>query len=443
MLAGCQGTKHFTKMAAKQEAAGLVTEAANSYYIAVQKKRSNVDAQIGLKKNGQLVLNTMLNEFAKQKNFGTNKEAVYAFHAARDYKERVAGVGVTLQLADFYESDYQFCKNAYLTQMYDEGTTLLEEQKYKEAEIRFDEIRKLDANFKDSQELGNIAYLEPLYSEGKKSLEMGMYRQGYENFEKVIAKKIDYKNAVALRKECLDKGIYTIALLNFENASGTQGLDAKVSAYTLDALTDIKDPFLRVVDRENMEAIIHEQQLQLSGAIDQNTAVQVGELVGAQALLTGTVLSYNEKKGTLRSKQREGYTSYQEKTLNKTDGKYYMQTRYKPTTYTEYYNSNSCSVSFQYKLINLKTGEILKTEIIQKELNDEVIYGKYEGDYNNLFPAGQAGPNLNFSDKKALAGMMQSRQEVKSSAELSNSLFGTISNQMSGSISQVVKEIVK
>jgi hypothetical protein len=430
-------------MAVKQEAAGMVNEAASSYYIAVQKKRSNVEAQIGLKKNGQLVLNNMLNEFAKQKNFGTSKEAVYAYHAARDYKERVAGVGVTLQLADFYEADYQASKNAYLTQLYDEGTTLLEEMKYTDAELKFEEIKKLDSNFKDAQALGNIAYLEPRYAEGKKSMELGFYRQAYDNFEMVIAKKVDYKDAVALRKECLDKGTYTIALLNFENASGTAGLDSKVSAYTLSALTGIKDPFLRVVDRENMEAIIREQQLQLSGAIDQNTAVQVGELVGAQALLTGTVLSYNETKGTLRSKQREGYTSYQEKTLNKTDGKYYMQTRYKPATYTEYFNSNSCSVSFQYKLINLKTGEILKTEIIQKELNDEIIYGKYDGDYNNLFPAGNNGPNLNFSDKKALVGMMQGRQELRTSADLSNNLFGTVSSQMSGSISQVVKELVK
>jgi hypothetical protein len=169
----------------------------------------------------------------------------------------------------------------------------------------------------------------------------------------------------------------------------------------------------------------------------------VGELVGAQALLTGTVLSFSEKKGTLRSKQRDGYTSYQERVLNKTDGKYYMQTRYKACTYTEYYNSNSCSVSFQFKLINLKTGEILKTEIIQKDVSDEVLYGKYEGDANTLFPAGQGGPNLNSADKHALMGLMAGRQDLKNPAELSKNLFSTVSNQMSNSIGSLVKELVK
>ena len=33
-----------------------------------------------------------------------------------------------------------------------------------------------------------------------------------------------------------------------------------------------------------------------------------------------------------------------EKVLNKTDGLYYMQTRYKPATYTEYYNSRTRDV---------------------------------------------------------------------------------------------------
>ena len=430
-------------MATKQEKAGLMNEAAGNYYTALQKKQSNIDAQIGMKTTGQLMLNTMLSDFAKQKSFGTSKDAVYAFHKARDYRDKIQAIGVTLLLADFYESDYQAEKNVYLTQLYDEGTTLLEDQKFQDAELKFSEIRKLDPNFKDASELGNIAYLEPLYVEGKKEMMLGFYRGAYENFEKVIARKADYKDASSLKKQCIDKGIYTIALMNFENASGTPGLDAKVSAYALTALTNVKDPFMRVVDRGQMESIIREQQLQLSGVIDQNTAVKVGELIGAQALLSGTVLSYSENKGTLRTKQRDGYASYKERVLNKTDGKYYVQTMYKPTKFTEYFNSNSCTVSFQYKLVNLSTGEIIKTEIIQKELNDEVLYGKFDGDVNTLFPAGQVGPNLNGQDKRALMGLMAGRQDLQSPTQLSNTLFSTVSTQLSGSISNVVKELVK
>jgi len=440
---GCQTSKRYTKLAVKQEAAGLLTEAADNYYNALTKNRNNVDAQIGMKKSGQLVLNSLLNDFAKQKNFGSEKDAVYTYYVARDYKDKVQRVGVNLLIADYYESDYQSSKNAYLMKLYEEGTSLLEEQKYAEAEKRFDEICKLDADYRDTKELGEMAYLQPLYAEGKKFMESAYYRQAYDNFEKIIVRNPTFRDAKILRDECLEKGIYTIAILNFDNATTAIGVDAKMSAYALSALSSIKDPFLRVVDRSSMEAVLAEQKLQLSGVIDENTAVSVGQIVGAQALLTGTVLSYNENQGTLRTKNREAYTAYQEKYLNKEDGKYYYQTRYKPTSYTEYYNANSASISIQYKLTNLKTGEIIKTEIVTKEVSDEVLYGKYTGEIANLFPAAQNGPSLNRSDKTALNGLFQARQVLKTTAEISTGIYTNVSNQMSSSITKAVTTLIK
>lgn len=442
-IAGCHGSKYYTKVGAKQEAAGLTSEAAQSYYTALIKNRGNVDAQIGMKKNGQLYLNSLLNDFAKFKNFGSNKDAVYAYQKAVDYKNKIQNSGVSLMIADFYEADYASCKNAYLTQLYDEGTSLLEEQKYNEAEKKFGEIKKLDPSYKDAQELGDIAYLEPLYNKGKSEMEVMHYRAAYDAFGKVIQKRTGYKDTESLRKKCLELGTLTIAILPFENATTTTGLDARAAAYTLEALTKIKDPFLRVVDREHTEAILQEQKLQLSGIVDQNTAVAVGELVGAQLLLTGTVLNYSEKKGTMRSKQRDAYVEYKEKVLNQADGKYYLQSRYKPTTYTEYYNTNTSSLSFQYKLISLKTGEIIKTEIINKEVTDEVLFGRFEGDYNSLFPAAQGGVNLNGQDKRALNALMQGRQELKTVSELSNEAFVNISNKMQNEIAAVLQNLVQ
>jgi tetratricopeptide (TPR) repeat protein len=443
LFASCHSSKHFYKVAAKQEAGGLVNEAAESYFTSLQRKRTNVDAQIGMKRTGQLVLNNLLNDFSKYKNFGDQKSAVYAYRQANNYKERIQSVGVSLLLSDIYERDYQESKGTYLKGLYDEGNLLLEEKKFAEAEQKFNEIKQFDPSYKDTGNLGDIAYLEPLYQQGKLAMTMEHYREAFDAFEKVIAKKSSYKDASILRKECIEKGRFTIALVDFKNTSGTPGMETKVAAYTLKALTSSNDPFLHVVDRDNLQNIINEQHLQMTGIIDENTAVTVGELIGAKAILTGTVLGYSEKKGTLRSKQREGYTTYQERVLNRTDGKYYMQTLYKPCTFTEYYNSNSCTVSFQFKLTNIKTGEIIATEIIERTLNDEVIYGRFDGDVNTLWPAGQGGPNMNQNDRKALMAMMNARQELKSSGDLANSLFGQVSDQMKTAIDIAVKEIVK
>ena len=442
-MPSCHNSKHFYKVGTKQENGGLLNEAAESYFYSLQRSRNNVDAQIAMKRSGQLVLNNALNEFVKQKNFGDYKSAVYAFQKATEYRNRIQSVGISLLIADFYEQDYQASMGIYLKKLYDDGNSLLLEKRFAEAEQKFAEIKRLDPNYKDAGSLGDVAFLEPLYQQGQAAMQLGHYREAYDLFGKVCARKSTYKDATALQRESLSQGRFTIALVDFVNASGAVGMDKKIAAYTLDALTSSEDPFIHVVDRENLQNIINEQHLQMTGIMDENTAVAVGQLVGAKAILTGTVLNYTEKKGTLRSKQRDGYTTYQERVLNRTDGKYYMQTLYRPCSFTEYYNHNSCSVSFQYKLTNIKTGEIIATEIIEKSFNDEVIYGRFEGDVNALWPAGQGGPNMNQNDRKALLAMMSARQELKASGELSNALFGQLALQITSAIDKAVKENVK
>lgn len=442
ILHGCANSKHFTKLGAKQEAAGLMNEASNSYYVALQKKRTNVDAQIGMKKTGQLVLNSMLGEFARAKNFGSKKEAVYSFHAARDYRDKIRGVGVELQLADFYLTDYEHAKNAYLLELYDQGTSLLEEQKFPDAEVKFNEIRKLDPNYKDAAELGDVAYLEPLYSEGKLHFNDKQYRAAYEHFEKVIARKASYRDARTMRDQCIEKGRFTIAMMPFSNATNAQGLDSKVAAYMLDAMIGIKDPFLLVVDREHMQSIINEQQLQMSGIVDDATAVQVGQIAGAQAILTGTVLGYTNQTGNLRSTNRDGYESYQVKRVNSETGNVFYETKYKPVKYTEYYNTSTVSISFQYKLVSLQTGEIIKTDIIERTSKDEVLYARYDGNANDLYPANQTGVNLSRQDRQSLITMLNGRQQLRNTTELSNELFNAISSTVSSSIGTEMLRLV-
>ena len=100
-------------------------------------------------------------------------------------------------------------------------------------------------------------------------------------------------------------------------------------------------------------------------------------------------------------------------------------------------------MSFQYKLISLKTGEIIQTEIIQKIIDDEVLYGKYDGEVNNLYPAHTNGPNLNGNDKRALNSLMNGNQQMRNFSELSNDLFGQVTSKMKSEVARVVKEQVK
>jgi tetratricopeptide (TPR) repeat protein len=442
-LVACKGSGYYTKLGKKQEEGGLLKEASASYYTAVQKKRDNIDAQLGLKRAGQHVLNGMLLEFAHQKSFGTSKAAVESFEKATQFKSRIQGVGVNLDIPEMYVQDFNSSKDNYLHELYSSGSSLLEEGKFDDAKLKFDEIKRLQPDFKDAKDLGNIAYMEPLYQKGLGAMELAHYREAYDNFLKVVNTKSAYKDSKELLDECLLKGRYSIAMIAFQSTTGSMEPAANVSAYALSGLLAIKDPFLKIVDRSSMDDILKEQKLQLSGSIDASTAVQVGEITGAQALLTGNVLSHSNSQGNLRSLQKNGFAAYQEK-LKQPDGKFTYQTRYRPVLYTEYYQENASGIGFQYKLIDLHSGQIITTDVIRLNLKDEVLYVKYDGDPRDLYPAGvNGGPNLSVADKRALLGLCSAGQEIKSTQQLSREMFESVGNQVANAVAAKMKEIVK
>lgn len=441
--ASCATSKSFSKKGKKLEEAGLLEEAANMYLTSLQKNRGNIDAKIGMKSTGQVVLNKRLQEFVQKKEFGNKKEAIQAYQLAEKYKQRVAALGVELAIAEFYQNDFEAFKLIYMEELYSEGLALMDEQKFKEAEVLFREINALDPSFQDAGSLADIAYVEPIYKKGVESFDAGQYRAAYNDFTTIIKRTGTYKNAVELQKEALENGLFTIAMIPFENSTSLKGLDSKVSAYALEALTGVNDPFLKVVDRNNLAMIIEEQQLGLSGVINEQTAVSVGELIGAQAFITGTVLNYNKVDGQPSRSDREGYRQYQVKRLNKEDNKYYYETKYDKTTYREFYDFNKVVISFQYKLVSLKTGEILQSRIIEKEQISEMRWTEYDGEVQSLFPSTGSGPNTNNRAKNALMQMMNAPRTPVSHEELTNAAFQAVSSDMKNDISKLMLQIVK
>jgi curli biogenesis system outer membrane secretion channel CsgG len=441
LFSSCKGPKYYTKLGTKQEAEGLSSEAANSYYNALSKKSNYIPAQAGLKRTGQLVLNQKLAEFGRKKSMATSREAVYSYLEATDYKDRIKKVGVELEVGQMYADDFEESKKDYIHELYEKGTSHLEKEEYKEAESKFKEIEKFDPNFKDAKELQDIAYLEPLYKDGKLMFEAGKYRTAYESLEKVINRKSTYKDARELRQKSLDKGTITIALLPFSNGTKTSGIESNMSAYTLSALAEIKDPFLKVVDRENMMAIMQEQKLQLSGFVDENTAVEVGKLVGAQYILTGTILKFDEKKGNVNNENRTAYLSYLEKQVS--NGQEITVTKYKPISYYDHYGKSSSSIDFQLKVVSLKTGELLKTKMINKRIEDEVHYAKADVPKDNLFPGSDGRVETANDRVQSFRSLFNARRELKSTSDLSSDAYNQISKEIASDVKSLMLELVK
>ena len=84
------------------------------------------------------------------------------------------------------------------------------------------------------------------------------------------------------------QNVKSIAIFDFVNKN--VGKDIDDAAWWIPNLIQseiIKSDLITVVERANIENVIKEQQLQMSGLIDTRTAIELGKAVGAQKILVG------------------------------------------------------------------------------------------------------------------------------------------------------------
>ncbi len=440
-LTGCNGSRGLAKKANQLQEAGFYTDAAEFYYNSLLKNRNNVDARIGLAATAQRVLNDKLSEFSRAKAVDDHKKAVYTYLNAVAYREKVERLGIKLSAPDYITDDYNDVKSVYVKSLYNSGNDLMAEKRFDEANKVLSELSRLEPNYKDVADLKNVSQNEPIYLSATALFDNTEFRKAYYKFDEIYRGDPNYKDVAILRNECLDKGQYPLAVVPFENASRNHGVEKSVQAYALTELAAINDPFLKIIERENMSTILSEQRLSLSGMVNEETAARVGNLLGAKAIITGTVLSYVTKPGRMRVSEKKAYEAYQVKLYNKELDKNYYETRYKPVTYKEYYNTNEVNISFQYKAISLETGEVLFSRVINKNLDSDVYFGSYGGEITNLFPAGKDGVLTSNRERNQLLGLMRASRELKSVDQLSADAYSIFAKALTSDMVNLVNKL--
>lgn len=89
-----------------------------------------------------------------------------------------------------------------------------------------------------------------------------------------------------------------IAVIEFKNKADNQWWYHGGAAAAQDVFVTelVKSGKFRVVEREQLAALMEEKNLTLSGDVDPKTAVRVGKLLGVNYLLTGAVTEYGEQQ---------------------------------------------------------------------------------------------------------------------------------------------------
>jgi len=439
-LAACSGTNKFYKRGTRLAEAGFHKDAADFFMRSAAANRSNVEARVALQKSGQITLDKMFDNFFVDYGNKEHKKVIDTWLAAESYKDRVTKYGAEIEMPDRYKSMFEESKEIYLSQLFAEGESFMNNENFAEAEKIFKEIKKLDPNYKNVAELKGVAIAEPKYRAGVNLFNQEKYRQAYLSFSEIEKLLPSYKDSKRYLEDCLLLGSFPLVIETFTNtSSNTEEVGSRISAFVTNAITNLNDPFIKVVDRKSLERIMEEQKLAMTGlSVGNNT---VGELVAASASVSGSVIEFNKNEGRPAKSVQNGFERFTVKKLN-SEGKEILVNEFRPVRYTEISQENSVSLSIQYQLVSIQTGQILFTDIVNVNTSDRMGYIAYQGNVNNLFPIAANGQvNTSNAAVSNLRNMAQGKRTILTVEKLSTELYRNAANKIAQDLRRKIESL--
>jgi len=437
LVFGC-ASKRFAKKGKALEQAGLYVDAADMYYKSAKANKNNVDAKIGLRKNGQLALDKRINTFETEYKSHNVKTAVYTYEDALAYYNKVKSVGVELDIPSSAKQYYQEIKDEYLNTKYSEGISALDREDFTNALSIFQEIYKLNRNYRDVNSKIIIARYEPVYRQAYDALNNGKFRSAYYDFEKVLkGANGNYKEADILKKEAREKAMITIAVLPFESSYFNSVQVNNFSNKTIASIKKYNSPFISFKDYNIARAKTGQY---IGNGID----IKAARAAGIKAVLVGKITRFKEYSSRERVSKKTAYVRH-EKIVKTKDGKSHKEKYYTKTVYYEYSRSNSVDFNLEYQLISTETGDVMSADSYEKQLRDAVRYAEYRGSIKDLVPGYwksiryDTKKDIVYDDRSSvrkLHRLFRARKTPYSTSQLSND----IQNNVAASIaSEVVK----
>lgn len=130
-----------------------------------------------------------------------------------------------------------------------------------------------------------------------------------------------------------------------DRAGGFLGMGRTIEGITY--IKGVKTNIFTVIERSQIDKVMREQRLGLSGAINESTAAKLGQLLGLDAVIIGE-LSWERKDDNTRNERR------------RLDG----------STYTQRCTERRVMVNASMKIIRVETGEIIGTETVNETVTD-------------------------------------------------------------------------
>ena len=223
-------------------------------------------------------------------------------------------------------------------------------------------------------------------------------KRAAKEFKKVAEFVPAYKDARDRYERSRRAGVKKMAILPFEDKSGKAYLYGGLSETITDQIIDsvVNDPsaneFLELVSRDQLERVMQEQRLGLTGLIDEQTAANLGNVLGIHEMVIGkiTQIIYVPQRTRKATVDQEKTLRIQSGTETYTDSKGKTRKRKKyvkknvSARVAHYTRESSASIIGSYQIIDAQTAAIKGSSRFNEKSEFKTEWGLFSGDQEAL-----------------------------------------------------------
>ncbi|HQQ67337.1 MAG TPA: CsgG/HfaB family protein [Candidatus Cloacimonadota bacterium] len=220
------------------------------------------------------------------------------------------------------------------------------------------------------------------------SSEAATQRQAAGYFKAALSFIPNYKDSALRYEEARQKAIRRIAILPFEDKSGSKDRYGAITDIFADQIigaimqNKAQTEFMELITRDQINKVISEQQLSSSGLMDEASTARLGMLLGAHEILSGRILQIDY------SAPRTVHVDLQESaniTVEREEGE--EEEMEVQCVYRKYTKRSSVTVMASYSVVDVATGKINTQQSFSASQNFSEDWGTIiSGDRRALNP---------------------------------------------------------
>ncbi|MBL8000870.1 MAG: hypothetical protein JNL05_02805 [Flavobacteriales bacterium] len=312
LLSACGGVRKQLENAALYEQNGMPEQAYASYAAIHARQPSSAMALVGMKRNAQAIYDRLVAEASAAYLAGDRTRGDQLHRTAGEVLAEGRKEKLELRADPLLDQRRAEALASWMDATYQRALEAFRSDRFEECRLNCSLILAEDREHKEAAYLLRMAELEPLYREARYAAQLGLWRTAYRTMQKVTDKDPGYKDAWTELERLRREATWTLAYMPVYNEQMYAGsgivsgavpgqVETQLSAAVKQAVLDLDDPLIILVDRENTEQLLAEQQRSMEGIYDDAHVAEAGKLLGARYVLSVRILRFDD----IFSKQAE------------------------------------------------------------------------------------------------------------------------------------------